>query len=263
MKATLMYHSIDDSPSPISVPTAAFEAHLAWLASGRVRALSLDALIHHPDSGEDAVAVTFDDGLENIRTPVERLRAYGVPVTVFVVTGEVGRTNAWGGVEHPSVPTLPLMSWADLEHLASIGTTIAAHTRSHRPLSQLSANALNDELEGCREDLASRLGMQSGHLAYPFGDVDARVAANAGGHYRFAHTTECVPLQARNHPMRLPRIDMYYFRVDREVSRAGGTHGSRQGWPGTARAASYVTGSAAVRSRMRRGAGRGNGVRGR
>jgi hypothetical protein len=61
VKATLTYHSIDDSGSPISVSSGVFSAHLRWLANPKVRVLSLDALASHPDDAEDAVAVN-DDG---------------------------------------------------------------------------------------------------------------------------------------------------------------------------------------------------------
>lgn len=43
----------------------------------------------------------------------------------------------------------------------------------------------------CREGgLASRLGARSGHLAYPYGDVNPRVASRAGAQFRYGHTTE-------------------------------------------------------------------------
>lgn len=236
MRATLTYHSIDESGSPISVSPAAFDAHLAWLASGRTRAVSLDALIHRGDDAEDVVAVTFDDGFANIKEPVERLRAHGIPVTIFVVTAEVGRTNAWGGVTHPSVPTLPLLDWAALEHLASLGVEIAAHTRTHAPLSQLSAAAIDDELGGCREDLVRRIGATSGHMAYPYGDVDKRVAAHASVHFRSAHTTELRPLRVADHPMHLPRIDMYYFQAPSAIAHWGTRAGrARLSWIGLRR----------------------------
>src|SRR5579864_2255548 len=96
MRATLTYHSIDDSGSPISVSPTAFDAHLKWLNTGRVRVVSLDEIVTMPDDGQDAVAVTFDDGLLNTRQPVENLLSSGLPVTLFVVSGYVGRTNTWG-----------------------------------------------------------------------------------------------------------------------------------------------------------------------
>jgi peptidoglycan/xylan/chitin deacetylase (PgdA/CDA1 family) len=224
VKATLTYHSIDASQSPISVSSDSFALHLRWLAGGRVRALSLTDLVSHATGQDDAVAVTFDDGFANIREPVERLLDAGVPVTIFVVTGEVGRTNAWGGRPSSGIPTLPLLGWDDLERLVARGATIGAHSRRHPILRGLPDAALQDELIGSREDLRQRLGVVADHFAYPYGEFDDTVAAATARAYRFAHTTDLRPIGADEHPMRLPRLDMYYFR-DPGAIEAWGTAG--------------------------------------
>lgn len=111
MRAILTYHSIDESGSPISVSPSAFRAHVRWLASGAVRVLPLDELVK-ADDRMDAVAITFDDGFENFATEcADLLVEHALPTTVFVVPEHVGRTNEWGGVASPGIPTLPLMSW--------------------------------------------------------------------------------------------------------------------------------------------------------
>jgi peptidoglycan/xylan/chitin deacetylase (PgdA/CDA1 family) len=218
MRATLTYHSVDPSGSAISVHPDAFSAHLRWLTSGRIRVLPLEDLIATADEGPDAVALTFDDGFVSTREPIRRLLAEHLPVTVFVVTAEVGRSNAWGGRPHPSVPTLPLLSWNDLEDLKARGASIEAHTRTHAALSSLSDAALDDELSGCRADLEARLGTST-HLAYPYGDVDRRVESRAAAVFRFGHTTEFRPLRPRERPLGLPRLDMYYFAATGTIER--------------------------------------------
>jgi peptidoglycan/xylan/chitin deacetylase (PgdA/CDA1 family) len=212
MKATLTYHSIDDSGSPISVSPEAFKSHLQWLASGRVRVLSLDDLVALPDEAGDALAVTFDDGFLNTRVPVEQLLAAGLPVSLFIVSRCVGGTNAWGGREQRGIPTLPLLGWADLEALCQRGAGIECHTRTHPSLTGLSDTALEDELGGSAADLRDRLGAAVTHLAYPYGDVDETVSRAAARQFRFAHTTEFRLLTTSDAPHTLPRLDMYYFR---------------------------------------------------
>lgn len=221
MKATLTYHSIDESGSPISVSLRAFSEHARWLTSGGVRALTLDQLVADPDDGRDAVAVTFDDGIATAKEPIRRLLDAGVPVTVFVVTGRVGATNAWDGREDPIVPTLPLMTWTDLEDLTERGASIGAHGRTHRALVGLSASALEDELLGSREDLRARLGSVPHHVAYPFGGADAHVAACAQRFFSWGHTTEFRLHGATSDAMRQPRLDMYYFNARRATARWG------------------------------------------
>jgi len=213
VKAILTYHSIDESGSPISIAPDAFTRHHAWLAGGTVRVLPLDALLAHPDDGEDAVAVTFDDGFSNVQEPVERLLADGVPVTVFVVSGRVGTTNAWGGLEQAGIPTLPLMDWTGLERLAASGVTVGAHTRTHPLLTRLSPGACDEELAGCQQDLEARLGVRTPHVCYPYGDVNASVVARAEACYRDGCTTDFRFVTCRDPALLLPRLDMYYFRA--------------------------------------------------
>jgi len=212
MKATLTYHSIDDSESPVSLAPATFQRHVAWLASGRVKVLGLDALLAHPEDGEDAVALTFDDGFLNNDDPVRRLLDAGLPATLFVVSRYVGTTNAWGGYGDRRIPVLPLLSWDDLGGLIERGASVAAHSRTHAPMTSLSPFALDDELLGCVDDLHTRLGLRASHLAYPYGDVDERVAARAEHHFRFGHTTAFDMLRSTAPRLQLPRLDMYYFQ---------------------------------------------------
>jgi peptidoglycan/xylan/chitin deacetylase (PgdA/CDA1 family) len=238
MRATLTYHAVDDSRSPIAVTPAAFDAHVRWLTSGRVQVLDLDRLQAHPDTGPDAVALTFDDGFRGVREPIRRLRALGLPVTLFVVTGRVGTTNAWNGRDDPHVPTLPLMDWADLDRLAAEGVTFGAHTRRHQPLSQCSPEQQDDELAGCQADLASRFGANVEHFAYPYGDVDDAVASRVARVYRYGHTTEFRARRTSDVPMRLPRLDMFYFQAPGALESWGSARfAARLAWGGARRLA--------------------------
>jgi peptidoglycan/xylan/chitin deacetylase (PgdA/CDA1 family) len=221
VKAILTYHSIDDSASPVSVSPAVFALHARWLASRRVRVLALTDLLAHPDDAGDAVAVTFDDGFLNILTRLEALLSQGVPVTIFAVSGHAGGTNAWGGREQSGIPTLPLLNWDQLAHLAGKGASIEAHSRSHPFLTRIPGAQLDDELEGCREDLRTRLGSEAEHFAYPYGDVNEAVSGRAAQAYRFGHTTDFRGLGTGDAAMRLPRLDMYYFRAPGQLEAWG------------------------------------------
>jgi peptidoglycan/xylan/chitin deacetylase (PgdA/CDA1 family) len=176
-----------------------------------VPVLSLDALLVWPDTAGSAVAVTFDDAIATARLGAEQLLAAGLPVTVFAVSGRIGQTNAWHGQSAPGIPTSALMDWADLELLRAHGAEIAPHTRQHHHLTTLSNDALDEEVAGSIEDLRRRLGTTSQHFAYPYGDVDSRVAARVARHCRWGYTADFRPLGAGDQPMWLPRLDMYYF----------------------------------------------------
>lgn len=223
MRAILTYHSIDESGSPISIAPEVFRRHHAWLTGGTIRVLPLDELVTAGPKSGDAVAVTFDDGFMNTWGPIEALLTDGVPVTIFAVTGHVGGLNNWGGRDTPGIPTLPLLGWEDLAQLVARGAGVEAHTRTHPALTTLPDVRLEAELRGSADDLAGRLGVRPKHLAYPYGAVDARIAAAAARHYVWGHTTEFRPLADRvaEPRLRLPRLDMNYFRAPGSLAMWG------------------------------------------
>jgi peptidoglycan/xylan/chitin deacetylase (PgdA/CDA1 family) len=97
----LAYHRIADvrlDPSGLSVSPSRFEAHMEGLARW-ARPRRLEAL--HPGGGETALrltaAVTLDDGYaDNLTLAKPILERYGIPATVFLPSGAVGRgTDFW------------------------------------------------------------------------------------------------------------------------------------------------------------------------
>lgn len=221
MRAILTYHSIDDSGSVISVAPETFRRHVAWLVSGAVRVVPL-ARIVEVGAGEDAVAITFDDGFRNFGELAAPLLAdHGLPATVFVVSGAVGRDNQWGTRAAPHIPRLPLLGWDGLAGVVEQGMTLGAHTRTHPHLTMVHGARLADEIEGSRAAIAERTGTAPTTFAYPYGACDERVAAVVRRRFALACTTELRPLGATEDPMFLPRLDAYYFRAPGALERWG------------------------------------------
>jgi peptidoglycan/xylan/chitin deacetylase (PgdA/CDA1 family) len=212
VRAILMYHSIDASGSPISIPESAFRAHVAFLSSGRIRVLPIEELVTSPDD-DDAVALTFDDGFSSfasIAAPL--LQRHGLPATVFVVSDAAGGTNAWGGRDVPGIPTLPLMNWTMIGEVAAAGFEIGAHTRTHPDLTTVVQSRLEDELSGSIERINTETGRRPDRFAYPYGAVNDTVATAARGMFRHSCTTELHGLSSGDDRALLPRLDAYYFR---------------------------------------------------
>ncbi len=217
MRAVLMYHSIDDSGSPISIAPDVFRRHVEWLASGAVRVLPLHDLLGESNvpGDEDAVALTFDDGFENFaEQAMPLLHANDLPATMFVVSGHVGGDNRWGGVSRPGIPVLPLMGWDTLASLPAHGITLGAHTRTHPHLSRLSRDAQQVEIEGSQLDLLTTTGQRATDFAYPFGDFDDTTATICRPRFECTVTTEYRALGEAEDPARVPRLDAWYFRQD-------------------------------------------------
>jgi peptidoglycan/xylan/chitin deacetylase (PgdA/CDA1 family) len=213
MKATLTYHSIDDSGSPISVPESVFRTHAEWLARSGPPVVSIDRLLALPAS-ESALAITFDDGFRNFATtawPV--LRDLGLPVTLYIPTAHVGRSNDWGGWDGHSIPELPLLDWEALARLAADGVTMGSHTCTHVQLPRLADAQVADELERSARTITERIGTRPTSLAYPYGAHDARTVRAAERVYEHAVTTELRVLSPGDSRCRLPRVDMFYMRT--------------------------------------------------
>lgn len=244
MRAILMYHSVDASGSPISITRDQLAAHVGWLAGGAVRVVPLSAL---PDAEGDAVALTFDDAFANFASDAwPLLKAAGLPVTLFVVSGFAGRTNNWSGTGGGGMPELPLLDWDALGRLAGEGVEIGAHTQSHPKLTRTTDAQLGDEIAGSADAIAARLGRRPTSFAYPYGDVDDRVAAAAGRTFARAVTTELAVCEPPLAAHRLPRLDAFYFR-EAGLLEAWGTPAFRRrlAWRNLARRA-----RAAVLARM-------------
>jgi peptidoglycan/xylan/chitin deacetylase (PgdA/CDA1 family) len=211
--AILTYHSIDDSGSAISVDRKAFRRHVEWLAGSGIALVDLEQLPAVP-AETDAAAVTFDDGFTNFAEQAWPVLAdHGVPVTVFVPTGRVGGENDWNAAVRVRVPRLPLLGWDALGRLAEAGVVLGAHGVKHVDLRGCGDGELQDEVRSCGERIASETGRRANVFAYPFGAVDARVAAVVAEHYDTAYTTELRWLGKKDDPALLPRLDAFYLRA--------------------------------------------------
>ncbi len=235
MKAILTYHSIDDSNSVISIDPAVFRHQVEWLATNGPPVMSIEALLNAPPD-QNAVAITFDDAFENFAThawPV--LRDHGCPVTVFVPTGWVGRTNGWDE-RNTSLPQLPILDWAALAKLAQEGVTLGSHTCQHVRLGRASVEQVKSELADSAAEIETSIGYRAHGIAYPYGSVRADVIAAAGDVYEYGCTTEMRGLRNLENKHALPRLDAYYLRAPRTIE-----------WWGTSRMRVYLSTRAGAR----------------
>ncbi len=97
--AILMYHRVapvELDPWDITVSPKRFEQQIAFLARHR-KPLPMEELVrrfHDATLPANAIGVTFDDGYrDNLVVAKPILEKYGVPATVFIATGYVGRVS--------------------------------------------------------------------------------------------------------------------------------------------------------------------------
>jgi peptidoglycan/xylan/chitin deacetylase (PgdA/CDA1 family) len=160
----LMYHRFGESKYPsTNMPIEQFEAHLRELTSGKYKVMALPEIIAAvrarrplPDR---AVGLSMDDGFLSIyREAWPRLRAAGLPFTLFVSTNEAdGR--------YPDY-----MTWDQLRELARAGVTIGAHSASHPHMPTLTLEQNRAELAKSNARFKAELGRQPDLFAYPYGE---------------------------------------------------------------------------------------------
>lgn len=172
--------------------------------------VSLDELV---DTEWEAVrrpraVVTFDDAYEGALTAgIEELGRRGVPATVMVAPGILGRPTWWDRLAPKGGGAIPgevrehclrvlrgrneeILAWARAEGLelgelpphalpasenrvleagARAGITLAAHTWSHPNLARHSSEECREEYARCRRWLVERDVAYTDWLAYPYG----------------------------------------------------------------------------------------------
>jgi peptidoglycan/xylan/chitin deacetylase (PgdA/CDA1 family) len=210
----LCYHALSEHfPAQLSTTPGRFARQLHHLKRLGYRGATFSEAVIRPHGR--TVAVTFDDGYRSVlHLGLPILRELGWPATIFVPTDFIGGEtpmkwpgiDRWLGGEHES-ELLPL-SWEQLETLAEHGWEVGSHTCSHPRLTELDDQALSRELSDSKASCELHLKRPCTSLAYPFGDVNARVvrAAAAAG-YRSA-----AALPRRPGPQRAlewPRVGVY------------------------------------------------------
>ena len=183
MPATiLLYHHVtQDDAGPNHVPVERFRSHLDILARAGRRVVGMDEAVSMlPGRGktrERAVCLTFDDGgldLYELAMPV--LQEYGFPATVFLPSGLAGVSTRSDFDGRPNA----FISWEQAREMAAAGMDVQSHARSHRDLTTLGPEELEEELAGSRRELEQGLGAAVNYVAYPYGRFNAMVLDAAG-----------------------------------------------------------------------------------
>lgn len=212
----LCYHAVSpDWGAELSTTPERFERQIALLAERGYRGVTFSEAATAAGKGR-VVAVTFDDAFRSVfelARPI--LERFDLPATVFVPTDYIDADGPlrWPGIERwlggAHERELTPMSWAELRSLAAAGWEIGSHTGSHPHLTQTDDATLQAELTRSKAVCEQQLQSPCTSLAYPYGDLDARVveaAARAG-----YDTAGALPrrLQERS-LLEWPRVGVYH-----------------------------------------------------
>jgi len=170
----LMYHYIryadpnDKVGVGLSVTPWEFSRQMDYLESHGYHTISLDELganlLNDYILPSKPIVITFDDGYRDAYTeayPI--LKAHGLKAVEFVITGFVGGAS--------------FLTWGEIKQMSDSGVfTFEAHTVDHYALTYLSDARALKEMTDSKNDLKNHLGYPINWIAYPYGNVDARIA---------------------------------------------------------------------------------------
>lgn len=180
----LCYHGIDRStarqdPKFLQTDPCRFRTHAELLLGAGFEFVTLSELSDRAGGGEPPpglVALTFDDGYadnHSILLPI--LREYGLPATVYVATGLIGKRNPFLAEGSDA----RMMTAEELLELAAEGIELGAHTVTHPDLSTLDPEASLREMVESRAYLERLTGKAVTTFAYPFCHYTATTVAAA------------------------------------------------------------------------------------
>jgi peptidoglycan/xylan/chitin deacetylase (PgdA/CDA1 family) len=185
---------------PVDLDVAVFDAQLDVLARyGCVRPLAEVATTGH------GIALTFDDAFANFHDIVwPRLRARGLPATLFVPTGFVDGTR---GSPLSTAPRLKACSWSAIGAMVDEGLDVGSHTETHGDVRRLDDGSLEDEIARAKERIAACVGRTPRSFCYPQAKWSARAERVVRRHHDVIVTGGGGRVDGRT-PWRVPRTSI-------------------------------------------------------
>jgi peptidoglycan/xylan/chitin deacetylase (PgdA/CDA1 family) len=163
----LMYHMIGDVPDNDAVLLEShFREQMQFLKDNGFHPITLQQLHEYMTEGKAVpvkpVVLTFDDGYPDtysIVMPV--MKEFGFPCTVFIPTYDADQGTR--------------LTWQQIQEMKDAGITIASHSYRHERLTELSAAAVEEDVQKSQEALKQRLGIDNEFFCYPYGRVNEAV----------------------------------------------------------------------------------------
>lgn len=214
----LMYHSIDDINSVISIDPLRFKAQMRFLKDHAFNVISLHEVISciknkraFPDK---SVVITFDDGFKSVFTeafPI--LQDYGFSATIFITANYCGKSNNWPG-QPDYIKPQPLLSWSEIKEMDQYGIQFGAHTLNHPYLTQIHIEEAEKEILLSKRIVEDHLQKKIDLFAYPYGDFDRHIKKIVSQLFIGSCSTNLAFVSTRSDLYALERIDVFYVKND-------------------------------------------------
>jgi peptidoglycan/xylan/chitin deacetylase (PgdA/CDA1 family) len=193
----ILYHNVGPfrpgTNPALTIPVETFEEHIRWLKRhGYTGIRSSDWLAWCRDGKElphKPVMLTFDDAYADCAEyALPILARHGFHAAIFVVTGQIGGTNAWSRKNLGAA--LPCMTEEQIRRWAAQGFEFGSHTHTHPDLRTLGDDEIANEMRGSAQHLSNLLGLRVHSFAYPYGDYSEAVKRWAEQTFDLAFTCD-------------------------------------------------------------------------
>ncbi len=215
----LLYHDVTDGFywTFSRSTTRMFKNQMKLLAKKGFRTVSLEK-VYSGTGDVNCFSITFDDALSSVYSnafPV--LDELGFTAEIFVVSDYVGKESLWdvnlGGLSKKH------MNWDEVSKLAESGWSVGSHSCTHRDLTRLTHDEIEEEARRSMEEIRKRTGKKPDFFSYPFGRTNentAKIVQKCG--YRGALTS--YPRDNRTFdPFRAGRRPVYLYDSSYDVLR--------------------------------------------
>jgi peptidoglycan/xylan/chitin deacetylase (PgdA/CDA1 family) len=210
----VMYHRFGEGAYPATnTRLDQLDAQIAELARGGFTVRPVADIVAALKAGaalpDRTVGITIDDAYASVYADAwPRLRAAGLPFTVFVSTDEIDQGA--GG----------MMTWDQIRELAAAGVTIGHHGAAHAHMAYADAAANAADMARATRRFHEELGAVPTLFAYPYGEYDLALrSAIAAAGFSAAFGQHSGVAHARSDMFALPRfaLNERYGGLDRFV----------------------------------------------
>ena len=202
----LVYHSISNDVSSLSLSINEFEKHIIYLKDKNFETINFDQI---NSTKNKQIIITFDDGYKDLVSSVlPILKKYNFNATCFVVSSLLGKKNMWD-IGKKNFIQKDLMNLNDIREWVDNGMFIGSHSHNHLDLTSLNDDKMTNELTYSKKILEDKIGVKIKNFSYPYGKVNNLVYQKTREIFEKATTTNRGRFDINNHDFHLiPRIDM-------------------------------------------------------
>jgi peptidoglycan/xylan/chitin deacetylase (PgdA/CDA1 family) len=209
------FHSIANGDWIYSTTPNKFELFVREVLKNN-QVVSMDNILSYKEKKKtNKVAITFDDGYENVFTdayPV--LKNLSLTACVFI-NGFIEKNEDFGYLDERK-----LMSLKQIRELKKDGWEIGYHSKTHPDLRTLDENALYEEVIRSKKGIEKYLGFEIKYFAYPYGLFNKKVIdATKKAGYEYAFTADGGRFNHKKSPYKISRVlvDKYMGNEDIKI----------------------------------------------